>query len=234
LGVVLAGVGCGRVAFDPLGDGAPNSKDTAPDPSLVLWFPFENGMTEAISGVAATCLNFCPQVIPGRNGNVLRFNGGNGEGAMLPDTGVTRLQAFTLALWVNKDSDGEWSYFAKTFAAATTAYNSWQVEDHASKQLGFTTHNAGRHDVLYTTDASPSMWHHIAMSFDGATKRIYIDGGSVMQIGEPDPVQYDTGDILLGCDINNQVIVYPYFGSIDDVRVYSRVLSDSEIAALAR
>ncbi len=79
-----------------------------------------------------------------------------------------------------------------------------------------------------TTSASLNIWTHIAMVYDGSNLKIYVNGvedNSVALTGDLNPAsstplrigEYGGGS---GYELN---------GYVDDVRVYSRALSDSEI-----
>ncbi|MDB4955021.1 MAG: hypothetical protein JWO36_2590 [Myxococcales bacterium] len=238
-GLALAGLvvaGCGRLGFD--GDAA-RADDVialdAGDPTLALWFSFDGGFDELISGRVATCTpaSTCPTIVPGKHGMAVQFDGID-DCLQLPDDGATDTPVFTLAAWLNQPEYGEYSPFAKPFAVQTTIFNSWQIEEHTAATLGFTTHDAGRHDVMLISEPSVGVWHHIAMTFDGSQKQIYIDGALAMTQGEPDAVQFDSGPVLVGCDINGGVLAYPYKGVVDGARFYRRVLGVAEIAALAQ
>lgn len=231
---------CGRIAFDPVATAdAPSAGDTliavdGLDPSLAFWLPVDTDTSDVVTQRPTTCVTSCPQQIAGRGGTVLRFTGQMGQCLTLPDDGSMDLAQFTLAMWTYKDVEGEFSYLAKPFDPVNTVFNSWQFEDHTTLQFGFTTHNADRHDIVFTNDAPAGAWHHLAASFDGVTKRIYVDGVLGNQVAEPDAVQYDASGLLIGCDINNNAPAYPFSGMVDDVRIYKRALSDAEIAGLAQ
>jgi hypothetical protein len=75
-------------------------------------------------------------------------------------------------------------------------------------------------------------WVHIAGTWDGTTKRLYIDG--VLARSGTSQISYDTHDLYLGADENNGSLALPFDGVLDDLRVYSRALSLQEIAALAQ
>jgi RHS repeat-associated protein len=71
-------------------------------------------------------------------------------------------------------------------------------------------------------------WHHIAAVYDGSEMRVYLDGrldGASVATGKIDVV---TDPLLIGRNIDG----WPFVGSIDDVRVLDRALTDGEIGEL--
>lgn len=74
-------------------------------------------------------------------------------------------------------------------------------------------------------------WHYIVGSFDGSTVRLYVDG---QQIGTGTPstvgIGYnlaDGNDLYLGR--YNGSCIYGFNGQVDEVRIWNRVLSQTEI-----
>jgi hypothetical protein len=63
-------------------------------------------------------------------------------------------------------------------------------------------------------------WHHVAMTYDDSYVRLYIDGvlASTTELMEPIPLN----DFILAIGDN-------FIGEIDEVKIFSRALSDSEI-----
>ena len=71
-------------------------------------------------------------------------------------------------------------------------------------------------------------WHHITGVVDGSESRIYLDGilrGTAANIGN---INESSNSIWIGGQ-DRQYYNYLFNGSIDDVKIYNRVLSDSEI-----
>lgn len=79
--------------------------------------------------------------------------------------------------------------------------------------------------------AHPSVddsWHHAAYTFDGVSHRIYYDGHLETTVDEA-PKPGTMNHVRLG---TYQVPDELFAGTLDDVRLYARALSDAEVSAL--
>jgi fibronectin type 3 domain-containing protein len=74
-------------------------------------------------------------------------------------------------------------------------------------------------------------WYHVTATYDGQTLRAYRDGVLITSNASPfGAADADSRTVFLGRHATRA----QYFGgAFDDVRIYSRALSDSEVAALA-
>ena len=75
-------------------------------------------------------------------------------------------------------------------------------------------------------------WHHLALTYDGLTFVVYIDGEPLFNESGAaySPVYYGIGELAVGRDGGG---LNDYFqGSIDDLRIYNRTLLESEVKAL--
>jgi len=73
------------------------------------------------------------------------------------------------------------------------------------------------------------VWHHIALTYDGVTARLYADGVEVVSAAK-------TWNLVRNqARIGQQVNTADEFwnGAVDDVRIYSQTLSPGEVASLA-
>jgi len=80
-------------------------------------------------------------------------------------------------------------------------------------------------------------WHHYVYTFDGTMHRLYIDGtlrasatitmAPWGQSAAPDKLEFGRWSDTSGTGYQ------PFKGSLDDVRIYTRKLSDTEVSALA-
>lgn len=71
-------------------------------------------------------------------------------------------------------------------------------------------------------------WHHVAVTYDGARLKWYIDGVLNLDTAETGDMPSTTASLLLGKD----AIRSAYFnGVLDEVNIYSRVLDANEVSA---
>jgi hypothetical protein len=80
--------------------------------------------------------------------------------------------------------------------------------------------------------AAVGVWTHVALSWDGATQRLYV-GGLLVDSDANDELIPEGGELAIGADIDdNGQPRSPLFGALDDVRVYDRVLEQTELTAI--
>ena len=72
-------------------------------------------------------------------------------------------------------------------------------------------------------------WHHIATTYGGGTKKIYVDGVEVATASQTGSVTASNYKLALG---HTNPFGNPDRPNLDDVRFYSVALSDAEVSAL--
>ena len=77
-------------------------------------------------------------------------------------------------------------------------------------------------NVLYSIPMSLTTdWHHIAITYDETTLKIYLDGAEVLSVNENiSLIQHNVNDIYFG---------KKFFGYIDEVAIFPWVLTPAEI-----
>jgi hypothetical protein len=220
---------------------APGLDASTIDGSLIAWYKMESLGSGAIDstghGHTGTCASSCPSVVAGHSGSGFQFDGTTRID--IGDGGAFDTAAFTVATWVE--------YTSLTFSGFecpvgkvldSTIYNSWELcYDMATQKWLYDT-------VAPTTpyafaELEPSSgpaigtWYHTAMVWDGSNKTLYIDGSAAASATNVQ-VGFAVGEPLsFGADIDNDNQSSPFVGVMDDLRIYSRALSASEIATLA-
>ena len=240
-------VGCGRIAFDPLGGAAVDASidaDPADDPSLIAWYPLDDDVIvtgakdRSGNGHDAKCgtTTGCPAPAQGRpTGRSAPFDGSD-DCLLVPyDSLFDFGGGFTIALWVRPDRTpilpGE-SCFGRGFGSGTTNSYGIDILDLPASVPEFTS--MPEHHLTGAMPIPIGSWSHLAITWDGSTKRLYV-GGVLDAQGTTTSIAYAPGSgLLIGCDLDNGSPVKFLFGAIDDVRIYDRALGNLQLADLAR
>ncbi len=146
--------------------------------------------------------------------------------------------AVTLAAWVWADPDfgyPDWSGIIMrggpnidTFALYYNGPN---------KQLGFKTTGAPTEWTASAANGAAALfdreWHHVAATYDGQTKTIYLDTAVVTTASASGQIETSsTGRLLLGAGRDLALPTHLLVGRLDDARIYSRALSVAELAVV--
>jgi len=157
-----------------------------------------------------------------QNGGALTFDGTNGV-MDVTGKGLPALDAaMSIALWVNYSSAPATSQPFIGFGASGAGrikmgFNGGQLA--AWKGAGST--------VLVGTAPPASGWHHLAYTFDGTTRRIYLDGAEK----DSSTMAGETGAVAEG-HVGSYGTQH-FGGTLDEIRVYKRALTASEVMQLA-
>jgi len=174
-------------------------------------------------GICSTAA--CPSAVQGAPGHGLAGAFDGTQYVTVPQFAMT---AFTVTFWVRADDRvGTMCPVNRVFGSVSS--DSWQlcleVDANDVATLHFYT------AVVSSIESNQPMplgtWHQIGMRWDGALLAIFFDRHAVA-LG-PGTTEFDTGAIVLGSDINDTTLVSPLIGALDDVAIYDRALTDSEI-----
>ncbi|UCD51368.1 MAG: protein kinase [Phycisphaerales bacterium] len=191
---------------------------------LVSYWPGEENTLDTVGanhivagGVAA------PTFTPGAIGKAFHFDDSSAR-VVAPAHGIGDLQQFTMALWVRLDSlrQGE----SASFLCLGREKAVLRCD---GGPLHFYTRNAENdfHHIWAKDVLVEGVFHHVAGTYDGRAMRLYLDGveaGTCLTVGTL-TTEADNG-VEFGQDNLD--------GLLDEIQIYSRALSASEIADLAR
>lgn len=85
----------------------------------------------------------------------------------------------------------------------------------------------------YNSYVQLNTWYCVVLTYDGDTQKIYIDGVFKKAVPYHYTLQNGTAPIIIGATgggpiDSNALYPYPFYGSIDDIRLYSRDLSATD------
>jgi Concanavalin A-like lectin/glucanases superfamily/Chitobiase/beta-hexosaminidase C-terminal domain/IPT/TIG domain/Fibronectin type III domain len=198
-------------------------------PGLVAAYDFNAGSGTTVSDVSGngntgTIVN-ATWTTSGKYGGALSFNGTNAQ-VTIPDSASLHLTtAVTLEAWVSPSS-------------APTGWQDviYKPLDNYFLEAASSNGNKPGTGVLLTSSAEPvvygsaqlagSTWTHLAMTYDGTTLKIYVNGTLVSSATQSGTITTSTDALQIGGDTTYG----QYFkGVIDEVRVYNIALTQAQI-----
>lgn len=137
----------------------------------------------------------------------------------------------SLAAWVKTTDNGaNGTVISKTTGCASAGYLIWINENGvASQRPSFWVGNGPWLDAPAGVNVTDGAWHHIAGTYDGSISRLYVDGTERASSTPGAETLSSTTNLQIG---ESTTCGDPLNGEIDEVRVYDRVLSASEISDL--
>ncbi|XZF12412.1 LamG-like jellyroll fold domain-containing protein [Chitinophagaceae bacterium MMS25-I14] len=211
---------------------------------VLAFYPFGYGSLNDVSGNSYNLTNPNTAIafpVPDRNANptcAYHFDRGTGSLLTIPASGTSWLNGittspFSISLWYRPTNDpnrgvgdyellvgrgtnplhcpdtwGEWSvglYDCRKAVVGFDMYSHWEL---------------GGCNMAAITGS----WHHLAFIYNGSTYSVYRDGVlSSTSSGPCGAMSANAGPLMLGVD---------YSGDLDDIVIYNRAITASEVASL--
>ncbi len=198
-------------------------------PGLVAAYGFSDGAGTTLSDVSGRghpgTLSGPTWSASGHSGGALAFDGVNDFVSIADHSELDLTTGMTLEAWVNPSALGTaWRTVLFKEQAAHMTYalyaNSSTTRPTGQAYVG------GQRDARGPTALTTGAWTHLAVSYDGATLRLYVNGTQAATLATSGPMAVSTGPLKLG---GNAIWGEWFAGRMDDVRVYNRALSASEL-----
>jgi hypothetical protein len=201
-------------------------------PGLVAGYAFDEASGTAVrdaSGLGNDGTAAATTRVAGRSGGALAFDGATSRVTVPDAASLDPTSAVTVMAWVNPTAVTDWRTvvlkedpargdlaYALYAASPSRGPGGWVV-------TGSTTRSAES-----ATRLTAGAWTHVAMTYDGTTVRYFQNGAQVASTPATGALRATTGPLVIG---SNSVWGEPFAGRIDEVEVYGRALTASEIAA---
>jgi len=193
---------------------------------LVGWWNF-NGNTNDASGNANNGVNNGATLTAGQNGQAngaYSFSGSaNYIDLLNPTVFPSGTSARSMCTWAKTNATTGYSWI---FAYGTANNNAAMFLGNNGTQLLGGSYGASS-DITIDNFWTAGTWRQLCLTFDGATATLYADGAQLSS--RTAPWNLTRAVAAIGRQVNNGEY---WNGSIDDVRLYNRALSSSEIQAL--
>ncbi len=208
----------------------PNSLSTG----LVAYYPFTgnaldssgNGNNGIVNGPTLTNDRF------NNSNSSYLFNGGNISIPHNATLGFTQTSSFSLSFWAYRTGNQDRMHFLGKRANGTFVFN-WQVYfavgSGAGAGIDFITHNGTVYGATSTTLCPLNTWVNIIAVFDHNRWELFYKGSS---IAKTIATQLNP-DSNCPMTIGNSGGFEPFYGKLDDIRIYNRALTQEEITYLA-
>jgi hypothetical protein len=202
---------------------------TAVPSGAMAWYRAEG------TGVDSTGPNFATanggaSYVTGKVGQAFSLNGTSAY-ISAPDNSTLRPSSLTLEAWVWFTSIPSTGVIvSKTVGSgANDSYLLWYQGGALHGVVGNTS---GPGTIVdYTWTPSLNTWYHVAFTYDasGQAETLYVNGAIAGTATTPTTIGYDPNPLLIGAEIESSVTQYFFPGLIDELTLYSRALSQSEV-----
>ena len=133
--------------------------------------------------------------------------------------------SFTISSWVKREN-GNSTIVSKRDDSFTSGYD---FGINASGNAEMTWINGGSQTITSSVVIPTNQWHHLAVTFNGTTARMYIDGVEDTTASLNGPVANTESFIIAAAD-GDEVNTTSFFqGNIDEVRVWDVALTEDQL-----
>jgi hypothetical protein len=218
------------------------SLSTSRDANMVLYLPFIEGSGTSMADYSGNANNGTAStpnwVSNGLTNNALSLNGIVGNVVSVPSNDTLKnLSNMTVSVWVFATTTivAPFPFIVSKFTGST---NGKFFINLTSANINVSTVNDSSSRVNSQAgmgkSISDGIWHNIVFTYDGSLVRVYLDGSSlsVSNAAQSGTLKASTENICIGA-YGNGCEAYSGSGiSVDEVKIWNSVLSDSNISSL--
>lgn len=209
-----------------------NIGDACDSDGLVSHWKFEQSPFDGYDGNHGAAMGSIGYSF-GYSSHSLALNGHSGGWVEVPDSpSLSPTGQITLAAWVRLNQNNIQQAFIEKYDVP--GRNGYLLRLDQTGKLNGTICNpstCSQPNAVGVTTVSTGVWHHVAMVYDGAFIKVFLDGA--LDSSVPTTFSLTDGPMSLklgarGDDANTRLN-----GRIDEAKIFNRALTDDEIAGLA-
>ena len=203
---------------------------------LISYWTFDEAAKDFF-GINNGSIKGAPETVVGKIGKALLFDGSDDYVDCGDDESLAfeRTDEFSIQAWINNEGPDHEVIVAKMPSSGT--YRGWMFWFRKEGTVGVVIRNdwPSRNLIeVNTTEIFPdSEWHHVVMTYDGSSEaagvKVYVNGAvttpNVVHDGLSETTIIDLNVNIGARDDGKNLFV----GTIDEVGIYNRVLSEDEI-----
>ncbi len=233
---------------------------TPPPPGLVSWWPGDGNANDIQDGNSGTLQNGVT-FTSGKVGRAFHFNGSNQFVTTTNNANLSfeRTDAFSIDAWVRTTETAlnKWIVSKRDPNANSRGYLFGMSNGQAPRCEVMNPTPTGAGALTFSIDGSVTatcprdhalgvrgtiaindgQWHHVAVTYDGSSSisgiKLYVDGTLDASLAQYDTLGTnsvaDSAPLLIGAAENG---LQPWSGDIDEVEVFNRALTQSQIQGI--
>jgi glucose/arabinose dehydrogenase/PKD repeat protein len=213
-----------------------SNQTQAPPAGLVAGWAFGESFGTTVNDVSGNgntaTLQNGPTWASGKYGGGLQFDGVNDYLSVLNSASVNLSgNAMTLSMWINPSAGGgDQVPFAKFWSGTMSSpFYQYGVElDGGTTPHMYFGTAGGLVGASMGSGLAVGQWSHLAIVFDGSQVRFYVNGNLVSSAPLAATITARDSLLQMGADARPSQF---FKGSLDDVRVYNRAQSQSEVTS---
>jgi hypothetical protein len=161
----------------------------------------------------------------GKFGKALKFDGSS-DYLAAPDSESLDINAdqLSIAAWINGEDWPAANHIVRKIADTGTG-SIYMIRVQPDTMRVYLNTSAGETIVQGTTVLNTNEWYHVALIYDGAEARIYVNGQLDVSMNVSGELTQSNNELRIG---RGEPAGY-FVGMIDDVRLYNHALTESEL-----
>jgi hypothetical protein len=162
----------------------------------------------------------------GYSGNALQFNGTSDWVTVNDSASLDLTSGMTLEAWVKPANLNGWRTILSKELSTNDAVYSFYASDDTNKPWMGQIINGSVKPLSGVSSLTANTWSHVTATYDGQTQRLYVNGVQVSQRAQTGAIQTSNYVMRIG---GNSIWGEYFQGTIDEVRIYNRALSSTEV-----